>query len=457
MQKKLPKVLAGLRSVFLRHKLSVSAITVVAVAILVALIIAGRSNKPAQAAPRPPDVEVVRVEQKDVPVYSEWIGTTEGMVNADIKAQVTGYLLRQDYQEGSFVKKGQLLFEIDSRPFQALVNQAKGDLAKSESQVQQAITQLDQALAQLAQANSQLMQAEANQRKAQLDVNKYRPLLEQKAVTQQDFDNADQANDAARAQVEVAKSQIKAATAGVGTAKSAITAAKAQVESSQAAVRTSELNLSFTRIVSPIDGIAGIAQAQVGNLISTTSAPLTTVSTVDPIKVFFTLSEQQYLAFNKRNLIEARRGASVVQIQLELILADGTNYPESGSFFFADRQVDQKTGAIRLAGIFPNPGNVLRPGQYGRVRAVTATKPAALLVPQRAVSELQGSYQVAVVGGDNKIEMRTVKVGDRSGSMWVIEDGLKDGETVVVEGIQRVKAGTTVNPKPYAGGVTAKN
>lgn len=455
MQKKLPKILTGLRSVFLRHKLSVSAITVIAVGILVALIIAGRSNKPAQAAPRPPDVEVVRVEQKDVPVYSEWIGTTEGMVNADIKAQVTGYLLRQDYQEGSFVRKGQLLFEIDPRPFQALVNQAKGDLAKSESQVQQAVTQLDQALAQLAQANSQLMQAEANQRKTQLDVNKYTPLLEQKAVTQQEFDNADQANDAARAQVEVVKSQIKAATAGVGTAKAAIISAKAQVESSQAAVRTAELNLSFTRIVSPIDGIAGIAQAQVGNLLSTTSAPLTTVSTVDPIKVFFTLSEQQYLAFNKRNLIEARRGASVAQIQLELILADGTNYPESGSFFFADRQVDQKTGAIRLAGLFPNPGNVLRPGQYGRVRAVTATKPAALLVPQRAVSELQGSYQVAVVGGDNKIEMRTVKVGERSGSMWVIEDGLKDGESVVVEGIQRIKAGTIVNPRPYAGKTTS--
>ena len=449
MQKKLPKILTGLLSVFSRHKVSVSAITVVAVAILGALIIAGRSNKPAQAAPRPPDVEVVRVEQKDVPVYSEFIGTTDGMVNADIKAQVTGYLLRQNYQEGSFVRKGQLLFEIDPRPFQALVNQARGDLAKSESQVQQAVTQLDQALAQLAQANSQLMQAEANQRKTQLDVNKYTPLLQQKAVTQQEFDNADQANDAARAQVEVVKSQIKAATAGVGTAKAAIIAAKAQVESSQAAVRTSELNLGFTRIISPIDGIAGIAQAQVGNLISTTSAPLTTVSTVDPIKVFFTLSEQQYLAFNKRNLIEARRGASVTQIQLELILADGTSYPESGSFFFADRQVDQKTGAIRLAGIFPNPGNVLRPGQYGRVRAVTATKPAALLVPQRAVSELQGSYQVAVVGGDNKIELRTVKVGERSGSMWVIEDGLKDGETVVVEGIQRIKAGSVVNPKPY--------
>ena len=450
MQKDLRKIWTGLQATLLKHKLLASVITVVPVAVLGAFIVAGRSNKPVQAAPRPLDVEVVRVERNDVPVYSEWIGTTEGMVNADIKAQVTGYLLRQDYQEGSFVKKGQLLFEIDPRPLQAVVNQAKGDLAKSESQVQQAISQLDQALAQLAQANSQLMQAEANQRKTQLDVNKYGPLLEQKAVTQQEFDNADQANDATRAQVEVVKSQIKAAAAGVGTAKSAIIAAKAQVESSQAAVRTAELNLGFTRITSPIDGIAGIAQAQVGNLISTTSAPLTTVSTVDPIKVFFTLSEQQYLAFNKRNLIEARRGASVAQIQLELILADGTNYPQSGSFFFADRQVDQKTGAIRLAGIFPNPGNVLRPGQYGRVRAVTATKPAALLVPQRAVSELQGSYQVAVVGGDNKIEMRTVKVGERSGQQWIIEDGLKAGEIVVVEGIQRIKAGVVVNPKPYA-------
>lgn len=450
MEKKLPKILTELPSVFLRHKLSLSAVAVVAVVILGALIIAGRSNRPAQAAPRPPDVEVVRVEQKDVPVYSEWIGTTEGMVNADIKAQVTGYLLKQNYQEGSFVKKGQLLFEIDPRPLQAVVNQAKGDLAKSEGQVQQAISQLDQAQAQLAQANSQLLQAEANQRKTQLDVNKYGPLLEKKAVTQQDFDNADQANEATIAQADAGKSQIKAATAGVGTAKAAIIAAKAQVESSQAALRTAELNLSFTRIISPIDGIAGIAQAQVGNLVSTTSPPLTTVSTVDPIKVFFTLSEQQYLAFNKRNLIDARRGASVVQVQLELLVADGTTYPQSGSFYFADREVDQKTGAIRMAGIFPNPGNVLRPGQYGRVRAVTATKPAALLVPQRAVSELQGSYEVAVVGGDNRIEMRTVKVGERSGPQWIIEEGLKAGEIVVVEGTQKIKPGAVVNPKPYA-------
>jgi len=436
----------------------------VAIGLIVGLVVVVvRSDKPAQAAPRPLEVEVVRVEQKDVPVYSEWIGTTEGLVNADIKAEVTGYLLKQDYKEGSFVKKGQLLFELDPRPFQAAVDQADGQVAQFQGQLEQAISQVAQAEAQVAQANSQLLQsqaqlaqAQANQVKTQLDVNKYAPLAEQKAVTQQDLDNAVQGNvvakaqvEAARAGVETARAQLRATNAQIGTAKAAINTAKGQIENAKAAVRTAQLNLGFTRIISPIDGIAGIAQAQVGNLISTTSAPLTTVSTVDPIKVYFTLSEQQYLNFTKRNLIEARHGASVAQIELELILSDGSSYPEKGSFFFADRQVDQKTGAIRMAGIFPNPGNVLRPGQYGRVRAVTATKSDALLVPQRAVSELQGSYQVAVVGGDNKIEMRTVKVGERSGSLWVIEDGLKAGETVVVEGKQKIKPGAVVNPKPY--------
>jgi len=463
MQEELRKILRPLQNAWLSHKPLVSVIAGVTVAVLGAFIVAGRSNKPVQAAPRPLDVEVVRVEQKDVPVYSEWIGTTEGIVNADIKAEVTGYLLKQDYKEGSFVKKGQLLFELDPRPFQAAVDQANGQVAQFQGQLEQAISQVAQAEAQVAQANSQLLQsqaqlaqAQANQVKTQLDVNKYAPLAEQKAVTQQDLDNAVQGNVVAKAQVEAARAgvgtaraQLRAANAQIGTAKAAINTAKGQIENAKAAVRTAQLNLGFTRIVSPIDGIAGIAQAQVGNLISTTSAPLTTVSTVDPIKVYFTLSEQQYLNFTKRNLIEARRGASVVQIELELILSDGSTYPEKGSFFFADRQVDQKTGAIRMAGIFPNPGNVLRPGQYGRVRAVTATKPAALLVPQRAVSELQGSYQVAVVGTDNKVEMRTVKVGERSGSQWVIEDGLKAGETVVVEGTQKIKTGAVVNPKTY--------
>ena len=455
---------AGLKNIFSKPKLLVPTIIVAIGMILGVVILAVRSDKPAQAAPRPLDVEVAQVEQKDVPVYSEWIGTTEGIVNADIKAEVTGYLLKQDYKEGSFVKKGQLLFELDPRPFQAAVDQANGQVAQFQGQLEQAISQVAQAEAQVAQANSQLLQsqaqlaqAQANQVKTQLDVNKYAPLAEQKAVTQQDLDNAVQGNvvakaqvEAARAGVETARAQLRAANAQIGTAKAAVNTAKGQVENARAAVRTAQLNLGFTQIISPIDGIAGIAQAQVGDLISANSAPLTTVSTVDPIKVYFTLSEQQYLNFTKRNLIEARRGASVVQIELELILSDGSTYPEKGSFFFADRQVDPKTGAIRMAGIFLNPGNVLRPGQFGRVRAVTATKNDALLVPQRAVSELQGSYQVAVVGGANKIEMRTVKVGERSGTQWIIEDGLKAGEIVVVEGTQKIKPGAVVNPKTYA-------
>jgi len=455
---------AGLKNIFSKPKLLVPTIIVAIGMILGVVILAVRSDKPAQAAPRPLDVEVAQVEQKDVPVYSEWIGTTEGIVNADIKAEVTGYLLKQDYKEGSFVKKGQLLFELDPRPFQAAVDQANGQVAQFQGQLEQAISQVAQAEAQVAQANSQLLQsqaqlaqAQANQVKTQLDVNKYAPLAEQKAVTQQDLDNAVQGNvvakaqvEAARAGVETARAQLRAANAQIGTAKAAVSTAKGQVENARAAVRTAQLNLGFTQIISPIDGIAGIAQAQVGDLISANSAPLTTVSTVDPIKVYFTLSEQQYLNFTKRNLIEARRGASVVQIELELILSDGSTYPEKGSFFFADRQVDPKTGAIRMAGIFLNPGNVLRPGQFGRVRAVTATKSDALLVPQRAVSELQGSYQVAVVGGANKIEMRTVKVGERSGTQWIIEDGLKAGEIVVVEGTQKIKPGAVVSPKTYA-------
>ena len=459
---------AGIQRTWQRHKLLISTLAVAIVLSLGALSLAGRSGKPVEAALPPVEVQVIQVEPKTVPIYSEWIGTTDGMVNADIKAQVTGYLLRQDYKEGSFVKKGQLLFEIDPRPFQAALAQATGQVAQYQGQLEQANSQVTQAEALVAQANSQLQQsqaqlaqAQANQVKTQLDVNKYAPLAEQKAVTQQDLDNAVQANVVAKAQVEAAKAgvetaraQLRAANAQIATAKAAIATAKGQVENAQAAVKSAELNLGFTRIISPIDGIAGIAQAQVGNLVSTTSNPsnpLTTVSTVDPIKVYFTLNEREYVNFTRRNLIDAQQGASVAQLELELILADGSSYPNKGRFFFADRQVDPKTGTIRLAGLFPNPGNLLRPGQYGRVRAVTSTKEDALLIPQRAVTELQGAYQVAVVGADNKIEIRTVKVGDRVGAMWIIDDGLKPGETVVAEGTQRVKSGTLVNPKPYVG------
>src|SRR5215813_13927428 len=461
------KIPTRLKQILPGRKLSIPLVIATILLIVIVIAIASRSDRAVGAATRPLDVEVVQVKQEDVPVYSEWIGTTEGLINADIKAQVTGYLLRQDYKEGSFVKKGQLLFEIDPRPFQAALDQANGQVAQFEGQLEQAKSQVVQAEAQVAQANSQLMQAQAqlaqaqaNQVKAQLDVNKYAPLAEQKAVTQQDYDNAMQANVAAKAQVEAAKAgvetaraQLRAANAQIGTAKAATQTANGQIENARAAVRTAQLNLGFTRIVSPIDGIAGLAQAQVGNLVqpnNPNSPLLTTISTVDPIKVYFTISEQEYLAFTKRSLIEAQHGSSVVQLELQMVLADGSTYPEPGSFYFADRQVDQKTGSIRIAGIFLNPGNVLRPGQYGRVRAVTATKNDALLVPQRAVTQLQGGYQVAVVGTDNKVELRPIKVGEQSGSMWIVEQGLKRGETVVVEGIQRVRPGVIVNPKPAA-------
>jgi RND family efflux transporter MFP subunit len=428
---------------------------------VIGLFAATRSKKP--QAPPPSVVEVVQVEQKDVPIYSEWIGTTEGMVNAEIRAQVSGYLLRQNYTEGSFVRKGQLLFEIDGRPFQAALEQAKGKLAQAQGQLGQANSQftqneaqVGQAQAQVSQAQAQLAQAEANQLKTQLDVNKYGPLREQKAVTQQDLDNAVQANRAALAQVEAGKAgvqtsqaQVRAAVAQVGTAKATIASARAGVKSASADVETAQLNLGFTRITSPIDGIAGIAQAQVGNLVGPTTNVLTTVSTVDPIKVYFTASEQDYLDYARRHPTQSERDEAASQLELKLILSDGTTFPQTGRFFVADRQVDQTTGAIRLAGIFPNPNNTLRPGQYGRVRAETSLKEGALVVPQRAVSELQGSYQVAVVGADNKVSIRPVKVGERDGTMWIIDEGLKPGERVVAEGTQKVRPDMVVNPKPF--------
>jgi membrane fusion protein (multidrug efflux system) len=361
------------------------------------------------------------------------------------------------------VKKGQLLFEIDPRPFQAALDQANGQVAQYQGQLEQASSQITQAEAQLAQTNSQLLQAQArleqaraNQVKAELDVKKYLPLAEQKAVTQQDLDNALQANTAAKAQVdaekagvEAARAQMAHASAEIKTAHAGVATAKGQLENVKAAAKTAALNLSFTRIISPIDGIAGMAQAQVGDLVSTTSNPLTTVSTLDPIKVYFTLSEQDYLRYTKPFLGSAEQSGSLDHLELELILADGTTYPEKGTFYFADRQVDPKTGAIRMAGVFPNPNNGLRPGQFGRVRAVTSTQEDALMVPQRAVSELQGTYQVAVVGQDNKVSFRVVKVGEKSGSMWVITEGLKPGETVVAEGTIKVRPGMVVKPTPF--------
>jgi RND family efflux transporter MFP subunit len=408
-------------------------IGVVATAVLLA---AGCTRSTSAArTPDQPVVEVASVEQRDVPIYNEWIGTLDGLVNADIKAQVPGFLLKQDYTEGSFVKKGQLLFEIDPRPFQAAVDQAKGQLSTANGQ-------LSQAKAQLTQAEAQVAVAEANQRRTQLDVNRYIPLAEQQAITQQDLDNATQNNLAAKAQLQAAQAQVE-------TARAQIQAATATGEAAQAAVATAQINLGFTELTSPIDGIAGIAQQQVGALVNPSSGAITTVSTLDPIKVYFTASEQEYLDFHKRYSTQATVDAEHKQMRLELMLADGSIYPQMGSFYFADRQVNPATGAIRVAGLFANPGNTLRPGQYARIRVSLRTKDRALLVPQRAVSELQGIYQVAVVDADNKVAIRNVTPAERVGNQWIIDRGLKPGERVVAEGIQKVRPGMTVMPKPF--------
>jgi RND family efflux transporter MFP subunit len=372
--------------------------------------------KPTAQAPPSPVVEVAPVEQKDVPVYGEWIGTLTGQVNADVKAQVTGYLLRRDYREGSYVRRGQLLFEIDPRPFQAALDQAKGQLA--------------QAQAQLTQDEAQLATAEANQLKSQLDVDKYAPLAKAEAVSQQDFDDAVQTNVANKAQVQ--------------GAKAAIAAAKAQIQAGQAAVETATINLGFTRVTSPIDGIAGIAQEQVGDLVSVSSSPLTSVSALDPIRDYFSVSEQEYLELQQRF-----SSSDPSRWKLDLILADGTTWPHEGHFYFADLPVSQSTGSIQLAGLFPNSGNVLRTGQYGKVRAVIRIQKDALLVPQAAVTELQGSYEVDVVGQDDRVAIRQVQAGEKAGAMWVIQSGLKPGERVVVAGQQNVRPGMPVQPKPF--------
>lgn len=364
-----------------------------------------------------PEVEVATVAVQDVPITKEWVGTLDGRVNAQIRAQVSGYLMKQNYTEGTFVQKGQLLFEIDPRPFQAALNLAKGSLAQAEANVQMARANLAQNKARLGKAN--------------LDVKRYTPLAKTKAISQEELDNAMQ-------------SQLEA-TAAVESTDAAIESGKAAIVSAKAAVEDAELKLSFTKIIAPINGIAGLAKAQVGDLISPTGGELTTVSTVDPIKAYFTVSEQEYLNRNSP-LQSASRGQSG---KLELVLADGSIYKHKGTFYMADRQVDIGTGTLRVAALFPNPGNFLRPGQYGRIRAVLDTRKNAILVPQRAVTELQGSYQVAVVGSDNTARIRKVKLGDRIGGLWVIEEGVAPGESVIVEGIQKVRDGVPVNPKPY--------
>lgn len=389
----------------------------------------------AGSLPKPLEVLVADVRQKDVPLYREWIGTMDGFVNAEIKAQVSGYLIKQEYTEGSFVRKGQLLFQIDPRPFQADLDLAEGRLAQAEGQ-------LEQARAQLAQAKAEVAVAQANQHRVQLDVDRYTPLAQQHAITDQDLDNATQNNMAAKAQLQATEAQVE-------TDKAQITAAAAAVQSAKAAVETAQINLGFTRVTAPIDGIPGIAQLQVGALVSPASGAITTVSTLDPIKVYFTVSEQEYLEHQREYPTPEEFQAERQRLQLQLILADGTTYPYQGKIYFADRQVDVKTGAMRIAGLFPNPNNVLRPGQYGRVRTALRVQTGALLVPQEAVFDLQGTRQLAVVGRDNKVSIRPVTLGETFGHDWIVSEGVKPGERVVVEGVQKVRPGMQVDPQPF--------
>ena len=382
-------------------------------AVVTILLMSCRQPEAARPAGAPVDVQVAQVTTQDVPLVKEWMGTLDGRVNAEIRGQVTGYLLRQAYREGSFVRQGELLFEIDPRPFEAALSEARGRLAQAESSV--------------LQAAGNLAQSEARLGKAELDVKRYAPLAATKAISQEEMDNAIQDRLQAAAAVQASRAAIE-------TAKAAVAAAKA-------AVYDAEVKLGFTRITAPIDGIAGLAKIQVGDLVSPSGMVLTTVSTVDPIKAYFSVSEQEYLAQQRAG------GPSRWANDLELVLADGSVYGRRGTFFMEDRQVDLGTGTLRVAALFPNPGNVLRPGQYGRVRAVVGVRKGAALVPQRAVNELQGSYQVAVVGDDNKVTIRPVKPAERFGSLWVVEDGVRPGERVIVEGLQKVRSGVTVNPQ----------
>lgn len=353
-------------------------------------ILVGCQSPKAASPPPSAEVEVVSVVQEDVPIYGEWVATLDGYVNAQIQPQVSGYLIKQSYKEGSYVRKGQVLFEIDPRPFQAILDQAKAQLAQAEAQLG----------------------------KTQLDVDRDTPLAKERAIAQSQLDNDIQANLAARASVK---------------------AAEAQVEQAQ-------LNLDFTHVTSLVDGIAGIAQVQIGNLVNQTAA-LTSVSQVNPIKAYFPISEQEYMHYAARINAHNQQEVPSDAPPFDLILADGSAYPHKGTLLLTDRQVDVTTGSIRLVCAFPNPNNILRPGQFGRVRAAGETRNGALLVPQRAVTELQGTYQVAVVGSDDKVNIRSVKPGERVGTLWIIESGVRAGESVVVEGLQKVRDGSLVKVK----------
>jgi membrane fusion protein, multidrug efflux system len=353
----------------------------------------GCSRKPAQTAPPPPEVLVTTVQPRDVPRVLERVATLDGFINANINAQVQGYIISRDYTEGGIVKKGDLLFQIDPRPFEAALAQARGTLAKDK----------------------------ANQAKSDADEKRALDLFKKKVISDSERDTA-------------------IAAAGSN---------RANVEADQAAVQQAELNLGYTKITAPIDGVAGFANNQVGDLVNPTSGPLTTVSQIDPIKAVVTAGEGPFTDFVSRHPDPKERNAYVKSLEFELILGNGELYPHKGKFYALDRSLDVKTGSIRYEVTFPNPGNILRPGQFGKVRFVADMKKGAMVIPQEAVNELQGSYQVAVVDKNNKVNIRPVKMGERIGAMWEVTEGLKAGDRVVVEGIQKATEGALVTVKEW--------
>lgn len=356
-------------------------------------ITSGCSRKAEQVAPPPPEVLVTTVTPRDVPVVHEGVATLEGFITANINAQVQGYIISRDYKEGSVVKKGDLLFQIDPRPFQATLDQAKGQLAVAQS----------------------------NQIKADADVKRAIKLFQEKVISDQERD----------------------------TYINAANSTKANVQAAEAAVRQAEVNLGYTKITAPIDGIVGIANAHVGDLVGPGTGALTSISQVDPINVAVNIGEQSFTEFITDHPDPDERERFLQGLQFELFLADGSHYPHKGKFYAEDRNLDAKTGSIRMEFTFPNPGNRLRPGQFGKVQAVVKIAKGALVIPEQAVTELQGNRLVAVVGSENKIAMRPVKLGERSGGMWQVLEGVKPGEKVVVQGLMKVPPGSPVTVKEW--------
>jgi RND family efflux transporter MFP subunit len=365
----------------------------VAVLLMLLSFSAGCSRKVPPAAANAPEVLVTTVKPQDVPAIKERVATLDGLVNATITARVSGHIVSQNYQEGTVVKKGDLLFQIDPRPFEEALAQAKATLAK----------------------------AQATRLKAEQDEQRALDLFNKKVISPAERDAA-----------------LQVSAAG-----------KADVQADEAAVKQAELNLEYTKVTAPIDGLAGFATKQVGDLVNPTSGPLTAISQIDPIKALVSAGEGAFTDFVSKHPDPDERDAFLKTIEFELILSNGKTYPHKGKFFAIDRSLDDRTGSIRYEVTFPNPGNGLRPGQFGRVRFVLETKKGALVVPQEAVSELQGNFQVAVVGDDNKVSIRPVKTGERIGALWEITDGLKPGERIIVQGTQKVREGSTVKVKEW--------